>query len=273
MNRAIALAGALALALTTVTLPAQSRQRDSRFGLSQEDWCRSERRSDHCEVREDTLGGLSAVDVDATPNGGIAVRGWDRNDVRVRTKVTAYADTDAAASALAASVRVLTDGGRIRAEGPQNGRDEYWTASFELEVPRTGRVALTARNGGISIADFRGYSRFESTNGGIALRDVGGDLRGETVNGGVSIELSGSRWDGAGLDVETRNGGVRLSLPRNYSAELDLGTANGGLDLDFPIVVQGQLTRLNRHITTTIGSGGPRLRLSTVNGGVRVSRQ
>ena len=51
------------------------------------------------------------------------------------------------------------------------------------------------------------------------------------MNGGVAISLEGRRWEGAGLDVETRNGGVMLSLPGNYSAELDAGTTNGGIDV------------------------------------------
>jgi DUF4097 and DUF4098 domain-containing protein YvlB len=102
------------------------------------------------------------------------------------------------------------------------------------------------------------------------LSDVGGDLRGETVNGGVAVELSGSRWDGVGLDVQTKNGGVQMSLPRNYSAELEVGTTNGGIDIDFPIVVQGRLTGVSRHLATRLGSGGPPLRVNTVNGGVRI---
>ena len=36
-----------------VGLPAQ-RNRDRDFGLSQEEWCREARRSDVCEVREET---------------------------------------------------------------------------------------------------------------------------------------------------------------------------------------------------------------------------
>jgi DUF4097 and DUF4098 domain-containing protein YvlB len=107
-------------------------------------------------------------------------------------------------------------------------------------------------------------------NGGIRLRDVGGDMHGRTVNGGITADLSGARWDGAGLDLETTNGGVKLRLPRDYSAELEAGTTNGGLRIGFPIVVQGNLTRLTRNIVTTLGSGGPRLRLRTVNGAVTI---
>jgi DUF4097 and DUF4098 domain-containing protein YvlB len=81
------------------------------------------------------------------------------------------------------------------------------------------------------------------------------------------VSLSGDHWDGAGLDVETRNGGVRLDVPEHYSATLETGTVNGRVNFDFPITVSG---RINRHFTTTLGAGGAKIRAMTTNGGVSV---
>ena len=64
-----------------------------------------------------------------------------------------------------------------------------------------------------------------------------------TRNGGLNVTLSGDRWDGEGLDVETSNGGVTVTIPDGYNAELETRTVNGGLRIDFPITVQGELTR------------------------------
>jgi hypothetical protein len=71
-----------------------------------------------------------------------------------------------------------------------------------------------------------------------------------------------------GLDVETHNGGIRLTLPRGFSAELETGTTNGGFNIDFPVTVQGNLN--GRHLTTTLGAGGPKVRAITTNGGVTI---
>ena len=79
--------------------------------------------------------------------------------------------------------------------------------------------------------------------------------------------LSGSRGTAKGLDVETSNGGVTLTIPDGYNAELETRTVNGGLRIDFPITVQGELTS-RRGISTTLGSGGPLVRVRTTNGGV-----
>ena len=100
-------------------------------------------------------------------------------------------------------------------------------------------LTLNTNNGGIAIDDFRGTAKFHAQNGGLSLTNVGGDLRGETTNGGVTVNVGGDHWDGAGLDVETRNGGIRLNLPKGFSAELEAGTTHGRISIDFPITVQG----------------------------------
>ena len=252
---------------------AQSRNRDGArsAALSCTDRNDYDDRASHCEMREDTIGGANPLDIDAGRNGGIRVRGWDRGDVLVRSKIQTSAATDAEARRLAAGVRVDTSGSRIRAEGPDtSGREESWSVSFEISVPRNAMLTLTTSNGGISIDDFRGAATFHAKNGGLTLSNVGGDLRGETTNGGVTVDVSGDHWDGAGLDVETRNGGIRLNLPKGFSAELEAGTTHGGVSIDFPITVQG---RIGRHLETTLGSGGPKLRAITTNGGVTIRQR
>jgi len=280
MLRAICVTTVLTAATAAALLgQGRDRDRDQTFGRTADMTCDEVGRGDRdrreftCEIREETLSG-STLDVDASPNGGIRVRGWDRGETLVRARVVTYARTESDARALASEVRVTTSGGRVRADGPDNGRTESWSVNFDVQVPRDAQLTLNTVNGGISIYDFRGSARFQARNGGVSLSQIGGDIRGETVNGGVNVDLSGDRWEGAGLDVETRNGGVRMFLPAGYSAELETGTVNGGLNIDFPVTVQGLITgRQNRRITTTLGSGGPRIRAITTNGGVTISRR
>jgi len=81
------------------------------------------------------------------------------------------------------------------------------------------------------------------------------------------VRLSGATWTGAGMDVETTNGGVTLNVPSGYSAALEVGTVNGGIRSDFPTAAPD---RRGRTLRATLGSGGPLLKLRTVNGGVRI---
>ncbi len=225
----------------------------------------------HCEVRDATMPG-GALTVDAGQNGGITVEAWDRNDVRVRAVVRTNARTTERARQLASGVQIQSGGGRVSATGPDTERRENWSVSYRINVPRRTDLDLNASNGGITISGVSGNLRFDTTNGGVRLADLGGRVNGRTTNGGLTVNLSGDRWDGEGIDVETSNGGVTLAIPDNYNAELEARTVNGGLRIDFPITVQGELSG-RRGITTTLGSGGPTVRVRTNNGGLKIGRR
>jgi hypothetical protein len=228
-------------------------------------------RPSHCEVRDTTVPNPGTdLSVDATPNGGITVRGWNRQDMQVRAIVVTQADSEGDAVALGRQVQVFTDGGRVRTDGPSHERGRSWSVSFEVMVPSHSNLDLRSTNGGLSLSDVAGNLELRTTNGGIRLARVGGRVRGNTTNGGIKAELDGTTWNGEGMDIETHNGGVDLRLPDNYSAHLEADTSNGGVSIDFPITMQGELTR---KISTDIGSGGPTIRVRTTNGGVRIGRR
>jgi hypothetical protein len=273
----------LALVTAGVGLTAQGRRgdrddRDLRFGRSADEWCAevrsNQRYESSCDVREQTLGRVSLLDVDPGGNGGISVRGTSGGSTRVRFRVVGNARDERTARKLMEAVRVSADGGRIRAEGPDsNGRDGWWNVQLEIETPSATPLALSTRNGGIALDGVSGRTRFETSNGGVSLVNVSGDVQGRTANGGVRVVLDGTRWQGDGLNVETTNGGVHMALPAGYNAELHTETNNGGIDIDFPITVRGRVSDVRRRIDTTIGSGGAPLRVRTVNGGVRIERR
>lgn len=219
-----------------------------------------------CEIREQTLGALPRLDVDATPNGGITVRGWDRKEILVRAQVQAVARTDAEAKALLGQVNVSTSAGKVRAIGPTNLRESWFAVSYEVFVPHQIDLAMETVNGGLAISDVGGQIRYKTVNGGVAMKRVAGDVKGGTVNGGVDIEVTGDRWQGQGLEASTTNGGVTLSLPSHYSAQLRVNTVHGRVSADE--LASPRATSID----TMLGFGGALLRLATVNGGVRVKR-
>ncbi len=217
-----------------------------------------------CEIREQSMPASGRVTVDGHTNGGISVKSWNQASVLVRSKVQAYAPTDAEAKALGAQVIVHTTGGMVSTDGPSSG---HWYVSFEVFVPAQTDLKLTTHNGGISIADIHGTLEFQTHNGGVHLSRVGGTVHGSTYNGGVHVELAGQHWDGTGLEVETRNGGVNLEVPTGYSAHLQASTHNGGLRSEIPNVV---LDKRSKEINANLGAGGAVLHFTTNNGGIRV---
>jgi DUF4097 and DUF4098 domain-containing protein YvlB len=238
-----------------------------------EEWCNSEYwnsdREQHCEIREATLDSRTLLEVTGGKNGGIDIRGWDRDQIKVVAKIQTSANSKRRAEEIASAVEIRTRR-LIGAEVSSNlARRENASVSFRIYVPFKTNLDLTTHNGGINISEVSGDIGFSAMNGGVTLARLSGDVNGETTNGGLDVELTGDSWNGKGLDVATTNGGITVSVPSGYNAEFETGTVNGRVDLDFPMTVSG---RINRNIRTTLGEGGAPVRVRTTNGGVSIRR-
>jgi len=223
-----------------------------------------------CEMREQTTASVGLLNIDAGKNGGASIKGWTRSDVLVRTRVEAWGNTDAEAKAISSQILIDTSGGRVQARGPETANKSGWSISYEIFVPQSTSLSVTTVNGGINISDVRGNLRFNATNGGINLKRLAGEVEGSTVNGGVNIELVGTTWQGNKIDVKTRNGGVNINVPANFSARFQTETVNGSLQSDFPLTTTGELR--SRTHDFTLGGGGPTIHVATTNGGVKLKR-
>ena len=263
----------LSFAIVGFTTGIVNAQKKSEGSMKCRDSREDDRLSNHCEIKEQTLPAGGAITVDGKTNGGISIRGWERNEILVRSKIETRAPTQAEADQLAGAIRIETAALNIRAEGPESRDDYQWYVSYEIFVPRRSDLSLQAHNGGISITDVNGRIDFKTTNGGVNLVRVGGHVSGNTTNGGVNVVFSGVRWDGEELNVKTTNGGVNLVMPDNYSAHLETGTVNGNVSFGFPVnVPTNERGRLPKEINVDLGAGGPTVRAMTTNGGVRVGR-
>jgi len=262
---------ALAACAGVAVFPQKEKEKikEKNLTCNESSW-NNDRLVSNCEIREQTLalsGGTIAID--GKQNGGVSIKGWDQNQVLVRARVQTSAPTAEEAKALSGQIRIETGGAKIFSSGPENRRDYNWNVSYEVFVPRRADLNVETHNGGIAIADVNGRIDFSALNGGVVLKRVGGAVHGSTTNGGLVIELSGDRWDGETLDVSTTNGGVVMAVPENYSAHLQTGTVNGSVSVDFPVNVQGRLTK---QVAFDLGSGGATLKAMTTNGGVHLKR-
>jgi len=269
MHRSLSSAFAFPLLLLATVATAQTGDRAEHWRDNCERGWNSDR-ARFCELRTYTISPATRISVDGGDNGGVAFIGENRSDVKIVARVQATADDDATATAIARQVRIFTDGGQIRSEGPSTRGHTSWSVSYDVYVPSKANLEANTQNGGISAEQIQGEMNFEATNGGIHLADVGGSVRARTTNGGVTANLSGTTWQGQGLDLQTTNGGATVFVPRGYNAQLETGTNNGGMRVDFPITVRGSLTR---HVSTQLGSGGPIVRVVTTNGGVHIAER
>lgn len=260
----------LAAAMAGTALHAQGTTSDDAKWL---DECRNHwggvREPQLCDLRVARIARYTGpLRVDGGRNGGVEVIGWDGDSVVVHTLVVARATTENDARDLAGQVTIVTTNGSIHAEGPANEHHASWSANFRVYVPRHSDLSLATVNGPVSVQGVTARIDMHAINGPVSLDHVGGDVHASAENGPLEIALVGSRWDGAGLDAETRNGPVELTMPEHYAAHLETGTVNGPMDIGFPVTVQGSV---NMHrLSLDIGGGGPVVRVVTTNGPVTV---
>jgi Putative adhesin len=152
--------------------------------------------------------------------------------------------------------------------GRMNVRDNDVDVQFHVHVPAGVRFVGRTVNGGIEAKGLPADAEAYTVNGGVTV-NAGGTIRAETVNGGVEASFGRADWTGE-IRLKTVNGGIDVALPGSASADLSASTVNGDIQTDFPITVQGRLTK--RHLTGTIGTGGRQLALETVNGGIEIRR-
>ena len=275
--RSTHLAPLLTLACLAVATPLaaqrSSEMDDTRWLESCRDgWGGDNDRGRACEVRNVPVRLTGrALDIDGRQNGGIRVMGWDGDSVRVTARIQASARDDAAARELLKAQVITVDGRRISSDGPRGmGRNESVSVSYVIYVPRRFDLQLDANNGGLGVTGVTGRMELRTTNGSVSLTDVGGDVHARTQNGSLNVQLGGAKWDGAGLDAETQNGSVRMGIPGAYAAQIETGTVNGHINTDFPVTLQG---RISRRLSLPLNGGGTPIRAITTNGSVTLSRR
>lgn len=137
---------------------------------------------------------------------------------------------------------------------------------FEVRVPAGVRFIGRTVNGGITATALHSDAEAYTVNGRIRLFTTG-SAQAKSVNGSITAALGNTRW-ARSREFSTINGTIDLSLPRSINADLRASTINGGISTDFPLTAGGSF--LGRRISATLGSGGCQLKLTTVNGGIRL---
>ena len=139
---------------------------------------------------------------------------------------------------------------------------------FTVRVPKGVRFVGRTVNGGIEAEQLPDEAEAYTVNGSVRV-SAGGEARAETVNG--SIRASMGRADGHGpLSFKTVNGGITVELPASTAASVHAETVNGSIETDFPLTVTGKF--VGRRVDGTIGAGGRRLELETVNGSITLRK-
>ena len=189
--------------------------------------------------------------------------------VRFEVKKFGSGDQDVLVCALWGENATCDETG-YRSRGSWSSRDNDVNVDFTVRVPRNVKVAAYSVNGEVRVREVTSEVDAETTNGSVVVSSASGPVNARTTNGNVRVTMG--RFDlKSDLAFETTNGSVIAEFAQDIDAEVDLRTVNGRFMTDFPVTVSGRIDP--RRLRATLGKGGPRIRLATVNGNVELRRR
>ena len=211
-------------------------------------------------------------------NGDVQIKVWDRAAVQVDAVKKAYRKDRLAEATI--EVNATEENIRIKTEypdGPQNFRsgqgrwDNPATVEYTLTVPRKVMLeSIELVNGSCDIDGVEGSVKASSINGRLNVRGLMGEARLSTINGPLNATFN-QLDEAKPIALGSVNGTVTLMIPSNSNASVRAGTVYGGISSDFALKVKhGEY--VGHSMDGQIGTGGPKIKLNNVNGGIRVTR-
>jgi hypothetical protein len=209
-------------------------------------------------------------------NGAARVVAWDRDEVRVdavkrarsRQRLEeAKVEVDAAGDAVSIRTRYPSD--ELRWE--HDGNDNPASVEYTLSVPRNARIdSVELINGGLEIEGLAGLVKATCINGQLNARNLTGEARLSTINGILRAEFDRFE-EGKPITLNSVNGAVDLIVPDGAGASVKADTVHGSITNDFGLAVKrGEY--IGESLDGQLGSGGARVKLSNVNGAIRIRR-
>ncbi len=153
-------------------------------------------------------------------------------------------------------------------EGRLNSDDNDVSVDFEIKVPAGVRFIGRTVNGDVDATGLTADADVSTVNGDVHV-STAGEAEASTVNGGIRASMGRATWSGT-VEFHTVNGSIEVTLPSDFSADVRASTVNGDISTDFPLTVTGRFGP--RRISGTVGGGGRKLELETVNGSISLRK-
>ena len=263
--RSRATLAALLFVVAPAVLGAQERRTERAFTLNERvpagQWLRVRNVIGEVRVRPGTSDRVEVV----------ATKTWRRGDPAiVRIESRKSADGSILVCAFwTENATCSEDGYRSRGEGRSNRNNDV-AVDFEVRLPKGVHIGAWSVNGEVSVDGATGEVEAGSVNGSVDATSSGGPVQASSVNGTVHARMGrvGSTED---LNFSSVNGNVIAEFGEDIDAQVELSTVNGRFQTDWPVTITGRVDP--RRLRATIGKGGRRIRMSTVNGNVELRKR
>lgn len=213
----------------------------------------------------------------ANINGDVRIIAWERNEVKVDAVKRAYSQERL--SEVTVDVTNTADSVMIKTRYPErsqnfgtrNRENNPATVEYTLTIPRGARLdGAELVNGSLDVEGLQGDVHASLVNGQVKAGGLSGEIKLSTVNGGIDANVA-SLNEAKGVTLSSVNGPIVLFVPSGASAQVKASTVHGAITNDFGLEVEdGQY--VGHNLSGQIGSGGPRIRLSNVNGSIAIKR-
>ena len=212
-------------------------------------------------------------------NGNVRITVGDGNEVQVNAVKRAYnrerlAEAKIEVTATADAIRIRTDYPDREQNFTSDERSRYnnpATVDYAIVVPRQARLeSINLINGSLDIEGVEGDVKASSVNGRVAARGLKGEAKLNTVNG--TVEATFTQLDPAKLlSLGSVNGTVVVVIPSDSNVIVRAETIHGAIRNDFGLEVKDG-DYVGHSLYGQLGSGGSRIKLGNVNGGINIKR-
>jgi len=140
--------------------------------------------------------------------------------------------------------------------------------TYEVRLPAGVELEVGTVDGDIEASGLAARARLSTVDGDVRVRGRAPE-RVSTVDGNVTLDADGTLPDE--MRISTVDGSIALGFPAGAGFEVQATTVDGDMTSDFPITIKGKWGP--RTMRGTAGDGRTRIRLSTVDGDVRITRR
>lgn len=188
----------------------------------------------------------------------------DRAEINIQVKASSQEAMDRRPIIVENTANSLT----IRTENDREGKNHWdrgWVRhEVRLRLPRAISLKVSSVNGKVEVGQITGEIALSSINGRVDVAQAGTATELSSINGHTSVSIK--NLSAGGLRVSSINGGVEIGLPAGTNADVEVRSVNGGINADIPINVIGEMRR--GQLVGKLGSGGAKIAINSVNGGV-----
>jgi hypothetical protein len=143
------------------------------------------------------------------------------------------------------------------------------TERVTLKLPAKVSLTTNGVNGSVTVGDIDGSVEVSGINGRVSIGQATGSAEFHGINGNISVALRS--LDKAGVQVSGINGNIELRLATGVNADLEAHGMNGSVRSDVSDINVEKSDHGNRYFAH-IGTGGNPIKVSGVNGNVRLTR-